>query len=250
MSHKATSWAFEQRGLSPSQKIVLWALADCHNPARGCFPSQEYLCEITELSERTVRECILHLESVGILSRQIMRDERGSVAGTRYYLAFEDLPANSAASIPTGKNPSPYRQNNVSLPANSAGIYKEGTCKEPVIEPVNIYIGHFADFWAQYPRKVARPKAEKAYMKAVKKATPDEILSGLMVWKMYWDDPQFIPHSATWLNDERWNDKPPERRNERGNAGQQSAGRSTDYIRIALGNFTQGHSNTTGEYGH
>lgn len=107
----------------------------------------------------------------------------------------------------------------------------------------------FDSFWMQYPRKVAKPKAKAAYVKALKKTSPEEILSGLMAWKMYWDDPQFIPHGATWLNDERWNDKPPERRNERGNAGQQGAGRSTDYIRIALGNLAEGHGNATGEYG-
>ena len=32
MSHKATVWAIQQRGLKPATKIVLWFLCDRHNP--------------------------------------------------------------------------------------------------------------------------------------------------------------------------------------------------------------------------
>ena len=40
MSHKATVWAIQQRGLKPATKIVLWFLCDRHNPDFGCFPTQ------------------------------------------------------------------------------------------------------------------------------------------------------------------------------------------------------------------
>ena len=36
MSHKATLWAIEQRGLKPTTKIVLWHLCDRFNPDFGC----------------------------------------------------------------------------------------------------------------------------------------------------------------------------------------------------------------------
>ena len=35
MSHKATVWAIQQRGLKPATKIVLWFLCDRHNPDFG-----------------------------------------------------------------------------------------------------------------------------------------------------------------------------------------------------------------------
>ncbi|SEG14890.1 hypothetical protein SAMN05421751_11282 [Jhaorihella thermophila] len=44
MSHYATTWAIRQRGLKPATKLVLWYLADRHNPDYGCFPSQEWTC--------------------------------------------------------------------------------------------------------------------------------------------------------------------------------------------------------------
>ena len=43
MSHKATNWAIQQRGLSPVTKLVLWYLCDRHTPDFGCYPSQDQL---------------------------------------------------------------------------------------------------------------------------------------------------------------------------------------------------------------
>ena len=45
MSHKATVWAIQQRGLKPATKIVLWFLCDRHNPDFGCFPTQARLAD-------------------------------------------------------------------------------------------------------------------------------------------------------------------------------------------------------------
>jgi hypothetical protein len=70
----------------------------------------------------------------------------------------------------------------------------------------------FARFWAAYPRKTAKADARKAFTKAWRKLPPfdeDEILAGgLERAKAGWVDAQFIPHAATWLNGERWQDEP------------------------------------------
>lgn len=71
----------------------------------------------------------------------------------------------------------------------------------------------FARFWADYPRKTSKAEARKAFSKAWKKLPPHDeetVLSGgLERAKAGWTDAQFIPHAATWLNGERWNDEPP-----------------------------------------
>lgn len=68
-------------------------------------------------------------------------------------------------------------------------------------------------FWADYPRKTAKAEARKAFTKAWKKlpdGDEEQILTGgLERAKASWVDAQFIPHAATWLNGERWNDEPP-----------------------------------------
>lgn len=68
-------------------------------------------------------------------------------------------------------------------------------------------------FWPAYPRKINKLQARKAW-KALKLAdsdqkTLDSIMSGLERYKHEeWrlDEPQFIPHPATWLNQRRWED--------------------------------------------
>jgi hypothetical protein len=69
----------------------------------------------------------------------------------------------------------------------------------------------FAKFWQAYPRKTAKADARKAFAKAWRKLPPfDEELilaGGLERAKAAWTDAQFIPHAATWLNGERWQDE-------------------------------------------
>lgn len=69
----------------------------------------------------------------------------------------------------------------------------------------------FDEFWAEYPRKVSKPSA----MKAWNKLKPDEdlteqIMTGLEKWRNSddWarDNGRYIPYPATWLNDRRWED--------------------------------------------
>lgn len=69
----------------------------------------------------------------------------------------------------------------------------------------------FEAFWDAYGKKVARPDAERAWAKAIKKATPDRIIAAAEeqnVWHHQpGNDPKFIPHASKWLNSERWNDE-------------------------------------------
>ena len=69
MSHKATLWAIEQRGLKPTTKIILWHLCDRFNPDYGCFPSQQRLALDCEISRSTLNEHLDRLEASGLLRR-------------------------------------------------------------------------------------------------------------------------------------------------------------------------------------
>lgn len=91
MSHKATNWAVEQRGMKPIAKVLLWHLADCHNPVMGCFPTQEYLAERCEISRASVNRYLVELEESGLIRRTQRVDEQTKrQLPTRYLLAFED----------------------------------------------------------------------------------------------------------------------------------------------------------------
>ena len=66
----------------------------------------------------------------------------------------------------------------------------------------------FENFWLVYPRKINRAVALKAFEKATRKTEADLIISAVRGYK-FADDEQFIPHPATWLNQERWIDGTP-----------------------------------------
>lgn len=62
MSYQAIN-AVKFAAVSPTQKLVLFALADCHNSESGrCDPSVAYLMEITGLSNRAIATSIAALE--------------------------------------------------------------------------------------------------------------------------------------------------------------------------------------------
>ena len=72
----------------------------------------------------------------------------------------------------------------------------------------------FSAVWQQWPRKVAKAAALKAWLKARKAVDFKTILAGLEQFVLAYDaDPrpesekqQFCPHFASWLNAERWHD--------------------------------------------
>ena len=68
----------------------------------------------------------------------------------------------------------------------------------------------FADFWACYPKKVAKLDAEKAWAKLTmfdRDAVNAVIDAHLAIWRRR--EAQFIPHAGTWLRARRWEDEIP-----------------------------------------
>ncbi len=91
MSHKATNWAIQQRGLSPVTKLVLWHLSDRHNPDFGCFPSQDQLAADVEISRASLNVHLEKLQAAGLIRRERRVDEATHrQKSTRYILGFED----------------------------------------------------------------------------------------------------------------------------------------------------------------
>lgn len=65
----------------------------------------------------------------------------------------------------------------------------------------------FPTFWSLYPRKVGKLAAMKAWAKAVKLDTPENIIAGIEPYKAHKPEWQDYCHPATWLNQGRWMDE-------------------------------------------
>lgn len=209
MSIKAMNWAWSVERLRPAERLVLLALADYADETGSCFPSQESLAERACCSARTVRRVLDLFEEVGILSRSY-RYVDGERSSNRYVLTHDyrtDWPVDD------------YRTKRAELEAKSdaAGGHQCPTNHQnhqeppvPPIVPQQIELA-FDAFWSSYPRKAGKATARKAFEKAMKRAGgPTPVLDGARRLR---DDPnlpeaQFIPHPATWLNGDRWEDDP------------------------------------------
>ena len=69
----------------------------------------------------------------------------------------------------------------------------------------------FETFWKAYPKKVAKPDALKAWVKAKINGDFEKVLQALERYKQsdQWtkDEGKFVPHPATWLNKRRFEDE-------------------------------------------
>ena len=69
----------------------------------------------------------------------------------------------------------------------------------------------FDAFWKEYPKKVKKPDAIKAWNKISSQVDPHTVIEGVLRWKKsdQWtrDGGRFIPNPATWLNACQWEDE-------------------------------------------
>ena len=138
MSHAATNWAIQQRGLKPATKIVLWHLCDRHNPDFGCFPTQVRLAEDAEMSVSSLNDHLKKLEELGLIRRIQCQDHQTKRRqATRYILGFEMAdPQEPCPESGDGANsefePAPSPENRNSHLRNS----ETNPVREPLSKPV------------------------------------------------------------------------------------------------------------------
>lgn len=69
--------------------------------------------------------------------------------------------------------------------------------------------GDFDSFYKSFPKRVGRIDAERAYMKAIKNTTHEEIMVGVNLYKKQVanTEKKYIQAPAAWLNKGRWMDE-------------------------------------------
>lgn len=187
----AQVWEAEMRNIN--NKFVLLALADYADEENQCFPSAQTIAEKCCLSKRTVQRVIAKLEEDGYITKMQRTRKDGSLSSNHYVVSEGRI-----GSVPQSGGSVPQSLASLNLPINLP--------KEPIKDTKKIL--PFDLFWSDYPKKSGKGAARAAFSKAIKKATVDEIMSGLLKHEIQtMKDVQFIPHPATWLNQERWADE-------------------------------------------
>lgn len=212
MSVPAINWAIEQNTLPPAQWVVLFHLAHCHNPEHGCFPSQDFLAEATNMSRRTLVRHLAALEEGGYIARKHRQNDRGTRISDFYILGFEvgfdtiraGLSANLSRDNPCTKSTkigTKRARNGTQTVSNS-----NRTVNPPLIPPEP---DRFEEAWKLFPKRVAKGRARAAWVKALKKADQQTIIDGIAAYAAVrqGQPDQYTAHPATWLNGEGWDDE-------------------------------------------
>ena len=197
MSLRAITLALETTGLSPSEKLVLIVLANYANEKNQCWPSQKTLAKLTELTDRSIRNCLSSLEQKGLIYRTHQQRSDGSRSSDMIQIIQPEI-----ISAPPERISAPPET--VSGHDTSYTLHRTSNSKHsPQTE------GEFEEFWKLYPRHEGKALARKAHEKALKKISHADLMANLRrLLPSMGVDPQYAPHAATWLNGERWDDQP------------------------------------------
>lgn len=229
MSHIATNWAIQQKGLKPASKIVLWHLADRHNPDFGCFPSQERLAHDCEMSRASVNAHLAILEEKGLIHRERrVNAQTRRQESTRYLLAFEDGFPVEKPCLNSGHGPKAVSRNeDIPCPENAESRVQNldtNLVREPLREPSRAHTRDaapaeagqadedFQKFWQVHPRPRNRERTWQAWQAAkMGGAEPSRIIEAARRYATVSSgtDPQYRVSSEVWLEGRRWEDQEP-----------------------------------------
>ena len=219
MSAEAVTVVLHHSNAEGTAKLVLWGIAN-HHSDQGAWPSIATLAKYANIKERRVQQVIRQLAADGEIEIQEQGGYGNSQYKTNRYMILLTCPADCDGTLQhkTGVQ----RVTNRGAISDSQGCNLETsgvqrTAPEPnknlKKEPnKNLYAqSHllFQEFWKEYPRKLDKGKAERAFKSALTRSTFEDILAGVI---QYADDPNrnpdFTKYPATWLNADSWENGP------------------------------------------
>jgi len=144
--------------------------------------------------KHAIRQAIAELEKFGYLVRDQVNDKRFAEAIWTTHDPFEiPLAENPLSEIPLSENQT--TKNNTLLEDHLEEEHLKNTKTKELFEA----------FWTEYPRKVDRAKAFRAFKSALNRTTFEEILAGVIAYRT---DPlrktEFTKYPTTWLNADSW----------------------------------------------
>lgn len=178
-----------------------WVLAvlaaDAHDDTRTTQSSVEAptILRRARVSRPQMYAVLRALITKGVLKK--------SAAGQRNQAAAYALLPLDAEPQPVAARPAPTRR--PAAPQQARPARKQAAAR--------VNDTGFDEFWAAYPRKVAKGTARGAWVKALKRGISAEHITAAATraaaqWRAAHTEPRFIPHPATWLNGERYDDEP------------------------------------------
>jgi predicted transcriptional regulator len=145
----------------------------------------------TTLGRYAINEAIKVLTEKGWLRTERTKKDNGQFGPTSFHIldpeAVDSVASDSSAGDSTMEQPTDIKNTNYLEKTKDKEKHLEG----------------FDEFWKLYPKKIAKADALKAWNKAIKRKSPDDLLK---LTKLYAEgklpEMTYIPYPASWLNKE------------------------------------------------
>lgn len=200
-------------------RLMLWL--DSHTDSYLNNLNASTTAEQIGWSRNRVKRTIAHLEELGLIDTEQFKMKGG---GTRTHITIHLDLWTDGQSL-TSDNDGPRRtgalvhgearalvHGDATTTSKSNG--EESSLETPTPAVVEVLDpSDFDMFWSDYPRKIGKPVAKRAFQKAAKEFDSMVVVAGTLPWCEFWTkartEEQFIPHPSTFLNQHRFNDRPP-----------------------------------------
>jgi hypothetical protein len=205
MSAEAVTVVLHHSKAEGTAKLVLWGIANHHSDA-GAWPSIATLAKYASVKERRVQQIIRELAELG----EIAIAEQGGLGQGQYktnrYHILIQCPADCDGSLN-------HRTGVQSVTARGAIPDQSGvqpTAPELNKEPnknLTVQSELFDSFWNEYPKKEGKKPAFKAFTSALRRASYEDIIAGVIRYRTS-DKVQrgYVMLASRWLNEDHWED--------------------------------------------
>jgi len=192
--------------------VLVYGAIEAHSYGqKGCIASNATLAAETGLAVGTVKNALTHISCAGWV-RVEYHDAEKNVRGTITPLLEIGTPS------PQRDTPS-LHSDTPSFPSDTPVTVQLHPRHSPVTRGNSLgnseeTVRHvasegFNEFWNEYPRKIAKVDAQRAWVKIHPQL--EDVLNGVRAWKNtdQWtrEGGRYIPHPATFLNQRRWEDE-------------------------------------------
>lgn len=205
----------ERKDLNANAKLLYGEITGLTRRNGYCMATDKYIADRIGLSKKSIQKLMQELAEKDLIRRETTKTAKGTYR--RIYLTWRKVPVppERGARTPAEGYPVPPASDTLASeqrrPVPPADGTKREIDKEKSEKEMPLLSG-FEKFWKTYPNKKAKKAALAKWMKM--EPSPElteKIIAGVEAakkthqWKK--DNGDFIPHPATYLNQERWDDE-------------------------------------------
>ena len=170
--------------LCPNAKLLYGEITALCNKEGKCWAGNAYFANLYGVSKVSISKWVRQLVDAGCIESEIQHAEGSKEILNRYITLVNDL---TKQKLTDNSN---ININNTNITFNNND--------------------HFDAFWSAYPVKKGKLAARKAWDKLTLSDDVVKLIAENMKARMdagEWEDKQYIPHPATFLNGRRWEDE-------------------------------------------